>query len=66
MIKQNTIGRVYNQSEENTKNSLLLEFIDGEQFDKLLGKVTRGLFSLIVFVGIPYFIYVLWQFLLMN
>ncbi|MCC3357203.1 hypothetical protein [Bacillus sp. REN16] len=47
--------------EEVKETNKFLEFIDGDGFDKVLGKVTKGLFSAILFLGIPYFIYVLVQ-----
>ncbi|MEH7387576.1 hypothetical protein V7147_19550 [Bacillus sp. JJ1521] len=47
--------------EEVKKTNKSLEFIDGDGFDKVLGKVTKGLFSTILFLGIPYFIYVVMQ-----
>lgn len=47
--------------EEVKEPNKFLEFIDGDGFDKVLGKVTKGLFSTILFLGIPYFIYVLMQ-----
>lgn len=62
MIKQNTMQRSY-VNEEKTLKNIILEFIDGEQFDKVLGKITKGLFKAIVFFGIPFFLYVIIQLL---
>lgn len=47
--------------EEVKKTNTFLKFIDGDGFDKMLGKVTNGLFSVIIFLGIPYFFHVLLQ-----
>lgn len=65
MTKQATIVKFPIQEEVNPTNKFL-EFIDGDGFDKVLGKVTKGLFSAILFLGIPYFIYVLVQVLFMG
>jgi hypothetical protein len=59
MTKHGTIVNFPIKKENQTNK--ILEFIDGEQFDKVLGKVTKGLFSIILFLGIPYFFYVLIQ-----
>ncbi|MEH7380138.1 hypothetical protein V7138_06630 [Bacillus sp. JJ1533] len=60
MTKQSVIVNfpVKKEVEETNK---FLEFIDGDGFDKVLGKVTSGLFSVILFLGIPYFFYVFLQ-----
>ncbi|WP_010281461.1 hypothetical protein [Bacillus timonensis] len=60
MTKQATIVKFPVQEEVKLTNKILA-FIDGEGFDKVLGKVTKGLFSAILFLGIPYFFYVVVQ-----
>ena len=65
MRKQAAVVKFPVQKEENHTNKILA-FIDGDGFDKVLGKVTKGLFSVILFLGIPYFIYVLVQAFLMG
>ncbi|WP_142353929.1 hypothetical protein [Fredinandcohnia onubensis] len=65
MTKQAVIVKFPVQEEVNHTNKFLA-FIDGDGFDKVLGKVTKGLFSVILFLGIPYFFYVLVQALLMG
>ncbi|RFB18749.1 hypothetical protein DZB84_00400 [Bacillus sp. HNG] len=60
MTKHTVIVKFPVQAEIKETNKFL-EFIDGDGFDKVLGKVTKGLFSTILFLGIPYFIYVLVQ-----
>ncbi|MFS0863235.1 hypothetical protein [Fredinandcohnia sp. 179-A 10B2 NHS] len=64
-MKQNTIQHYY-VNEEKTHKNTILEFIDGDQFDKVLGKITNGLFKAIVFFGVPFFLYVIFQFLKMS
>ncbi|WP_077618097.1 hypothetical protein [Bacillus sinesaloumensis] len=60
MTKQAVIVKFPVKEQVNQTNKIL-EFVDGDGFDKVLGKVTKGLFSAILFFGIPYFIYVLIQ-----
>lgn len=37
----------------------VIEFIDGDKFDELLNKGLKGLFFMMMFFCVPYFIYLL-------
>jgi len=46
---------------ENLEKQSILEFIDGNGFDRLLQNVLKGLFYGILFFCIPYFIFLLFS-----
>ncbi|MCH1626343.1 hypothetical protein [Fredinandcohnia quinoae] len=47
----------------NKSINLFLEFLDGEQFDNFLGKITKELFRIILFLGVPYFLFIVFRLL---
>lgn len=46
---------------ENLEKPNILEFIDGDRFDRLLHYVLKGLFYGILFFCIPYFIFLMFS-----
>jgi len=56
-----TSKKQLNQQTETNQFYKILDFIDGTRFDHLLENITNYLFKLILFIGIPYLIYIIFQ-----
>ncbi len=58
MIKEVTNTEMFTKVEE-LNNQKILEFIDGEGFDRLLQFVLKGLYCGMIFFCIPFLIYLI-------
>lgn len=57
---------ITNEIKETTRKNIILDIIDNHKFDEYLEKVTNSLFKIIIIAGLPFFCYVMIQFILSS